>query len=155
MVINLVDLETYLEGVVESEAGTGQKLEYYKVQAIISRTFAMKSKQKHAKEGFDLCNQVHCQAYLHKLNGSPIIDSAIKATRGQVMIQQDSSFAPTYFSANCGGQTCEPNHVWNAYISGLSSFFVKSCFYSRRASGKNRLRFHNGKAISLKSIIIQ
>ena len=57
MVINLVDLETYLEGVVESEAGTGQKLEYYKVQAIISRTFAMKSKQKHAKEGFDLCNQ--------------------------------------------------------------------------------------------------
>ena len=64
MVINLVDLETYLEGVVESEAGTGQKLEYYKVQAIISRTFAMKSKQKHAKEGFDLCNQFAVRNWL-------------------------------------------------------------------------------------------
>lgn len=146
MVINLVDLETYLEGVVESEAGTGQKLEYYKVQAIISRTFAMKSKQKHAKEGFDLCNQVHCQAYLHKRNGSPIIDSAIKATRGQVMIQQDSSFAPTYFSANCGGQTCEPNHVWNASISGLSSFCDTFCIYTKQATWKKQIALSQWKS---------
>jgi stage II sporulation protein D len=146
LMVNLVDLETYLEGVVESEAGTGQKLEYYKVQAIISRTFAMKSKQKHAKEGFDLCNQVHCQAYLHKRNGAPIIDSAIKATRGQIMIQQDSSFAPTFFSANCGGQTCEPSHVWNASISGLSSFCDTFCIYTKQATWTKQLPLSQWKS---------
>ena len=41
-VVNEVDLETYLEGVIESEAGYTQKYEYYKVQAIISRTYAKK-----------------------------------------------------------------------------------------------------------------
>ena len=50
LIVNMIDLEHYLEGVVESEAGTGQKMEYYKVKAIISRTFALKSKQKHEKE---------------------------------------------------------------------------------------------------------
>jgi stage II sporulation protein D len=146
LMVNLVDLETYLEGVVESEAGTGQKLEYYKVQSIISRTFAMKSKQKHAKEGFDLCNQVHCQAYLHKRNGAPIIDSAIKSTQGQVMIQQDSSFAPTYFSANCGGQTCEPSHVWNTSISGLSSFCDTFCIYTKQATWKKQIPLSKWKS---------
>ena len=40
--VNEIDLETYLEGVIESEAGSAQKFEYYKVQAIISRTYAKK-----------------------------------------------------------------------------------------------------------------
>jgi stage II sporulation protein D len=134
LIVNLVDLETYLEGVVESEAGTGQKLEYYKVQAIISRTFAMKALHKHAKDGFFLCNQVHCQAYLHKRNGGALIDTAVKQTKGMVMIQKDSTFAPTFFSANCGGQTCDPAHVWNESIPGLSSFKDTFCIYTKQAN---------------------
>ena len=133
LLVNLVDLETYLEGVVESEAGTGQKMEYYKVQAIISRTFAMKAKDKHAKEGFNLCNQVHCQAYLHKRNGPAHIDTAIALTKGVVMLQSDSSFAPTFFSANGGGQTCDPSDVWNETIDGLTSFKDTFCIYTKQA----------------------
>ncbi len=146
LIVNQIDLETYLEGVVESEAGTGQKLEYYKVQSIISRTFAMKSKQKHAKDGFDLCNQVHCQAYLHKRNGSPIIDSAIKATRGQIMLHEDSTLAPTFFSANCGGQTCEPSQVWNASINGLTSFRDTFCIYTKQATWTKQIALSQWKS---------
>lgn len=133
LIVNMIDLEHYLEGVVESEAGTGQKMEYYKVQAIISRTFALKSKQKHEKEGFNLCNQVHCQAYLHKRNGSAAIDSAVMQTKHLILLQPDSTFAPTFFSANCGGQTCEPSMVWNASIDGLESTVDTFCVYTKQA----------------------
>lgn len=139
LIVNLVDLETYLEGVVESEAGTGQKLEYYKVQSIISRTFALKAILKHSKDGFNLCNQVHCQAYLHKRNGGSLIDSAVQQTKGQVMIQKDSTYAPTFFSANCGGQTCDPAHVWNESIPGLTSFKDTFCIYTKQANWEKQI----------------
>lgn len=133
LVVNLIDLETYLEGVVESEAGTGQRPEYYKVQAVISRTFALGAKQKHAKEGFNLCNQVHCQAYLHKRNGGSTIDSAVSYTHSMVLLSADSTMAPTFFSANCGGQTCDPSDVWYDSIKGLTSFKDTFCIYTKQA----------------------
>ena len=139
LILNLVDIETYLEGVVESEAGTGQKFEYYKVQAIISRTFAYKALSKHAKEGFNLCNQVHCQAYLHKRNGDSKLDSAVYSTKGMVLLKVDSTFAPTFFSANCGGQTCKPEQVWNESISGLDSFKDTFCIYTKQAKWSKQI----------------
>ncbi len=68
-------METYLEGVVESEGGPGQKLNYYKAQAVISRTYAMKYWTKHKENGYNLCDRVHCQAYLHHRSATVTIDS--------------------------------------------------------------------------------
>lgn len=133
LVVNEVDLETYLEGVIESEGGEGQKKEYYKVQAVISRTFVLKSRAKHENEGFNLCNQVHCQAYLHKRNGSSIVDSAVVATKGEVLVYEDGSFAPTFFSANCGGETCDPSFIWNESIQGLNPMLDTFCLKTKQA----------------------
>ncbi|TNF48526.1 MAG: hypothetical protein EP305_05320, partial [Bacteroidetes bacterium] len=57
VIVNLVELNNYLAGVVESEGGGGRHLEYYKVQAVMSRTYALKYKEKHRKEGYDLCDR--------------------------------------------------------------------------------------------------
>lgn len=133
LIVNEVELETYLEGVIESEAGEGRSKEYYKVQAIISRTFALKSKEKHAAEGFHLCNQVHCQAYLHKRIGPAVIDSAVKATERQVLLDSSGHLAPTFFSANCGGQTSLPAFVWNVEIPSLKSIEDTFCIHTRQA----------------------
>lgn len=133
LVVNMVDIETYLEGVIESEGGEGQKKEYYKVQAVISRTFAHKSREKHQQEGFNLCNQVHCQAYLHKRNGSPLIDSAVLETKGQVLENAEGAYAPTFFSANCGGETSDPTFVWNESIVGLNPILDTFCIKTKQA----------------------
>ncbi|NDB33793.1 MAG: SpoIID/LytB domain-containing protein [Flavobacteriia bacterium] len=133
LVVNAVDVETYLEGVLESEGGEGRSKEYYKVQAVISRTFALKSKDKHAAEGFHLCNQVHCQAYLHKRLGSAVVDSAVKATNGQVLLDSLGQLAPTFFSANCGGQTSIPSFVWNVDIPTLKSIVDTFCTKTKQA----------------------
>ncbi|NRA12121.1 MAG: SpoIID/LytB domain-containing protein, partial [Crocinitomicaceae bacterium] len=72
-VINLVDMDNYLSGVIESEGGGGRHIEYYKVQALMSRTYALKNEHRHKKDGFQLCDGVHCQAYYNMLRNTPSI----------------------------------------------------------------------------------
>jgi stage II sporulation protein D len=132
--VNEIDLEQYLEGVVESESGTGQRIEYYKVQAIISRTYAIKYKNKHESAGFNLCDGTHCQAYLHKRNQSNLIDSAVKYTRKLVLVDSIGDLSSTFFHANCGGQTSEPDAVWNQKIVGFTSFKDTFCIHTQQAN---------------------
>ncbi|MBM3160095.1 MAG: SpoIID/LytB domain-containing protein [Bacteroidetes bacterium] len=134
-IMNFIEMNDYLEGVVESEAGRGQLFEYYKVQSIISRTFALRNWNKHDKDGFNLCDQVHCQAYLHKRNAPKnTIDSAVNATSNFVLTYQDTSFAPTFFHANCGGQISDPEWVWNSSIGGLCTFNDPYCMNTKQGT---------------------
>jgi stage II sporulation protein D len=138
-IVNEIDLEDYLEGVVESEAGYGQKMEYYKVQAIISRTYAVKYRSKHEKSGFNLCDGTHCQAYFHKRNQTSLIDSAVRYTRRAVLIDSTNELSATFFHANCGGQTCEPDAVWNQKMIGFSSFKDTFCVHTSQAKWTKKI----------------
>jgi stage II sporulation protein D len=137
--VNLVDIDNYLAGVVESEGGTGRQLEYYKVQAVISRTYALKYLGKHKKEGFDLCDRVHCQAYYNMVRYTPEIDSAVQATHDMVMETYDGKLIDAYFHANCGGQTCEPHLIWNEEIDYLTTFKDTFCIYTKQATWEKRI----------------
>lgn len=138
-VVNLVDLNDYLSGVVESEGGGGRELEYYKVQALMSRTYALKYKTRHEKEGFELCDLVHCQAYHNQLRLTPLIDSAVIQTAGLVLVDSQNKLVDSYFHANCGGQTSEPDYVWNNKIPYLSSFKDTFCVYTKQATWEVRI----------------
>lgn len=137
--INNLDMETYLEGVVESEGGPGQKLNYYKAQAVISRTYAMKYWTKHKENGYNLCDRVHCQAYLHHRSATVAIDSAVHQTRGMIMVDQNNELYPTYFHANCGGQTSEPQYIWNEEIPNLCSFKDTFCIRTQQAKWEKHI----------------
>lgn len=133
-VINLVDMNNYLAGVLESEGGGGRNVEYYKVQALMSRTYAMKHSNRHAKEKFQLCDGVHCQAYHNKLKHTPTIQLAVEQTSGEVIIDQNNNLVNTYFSANCGGQTCDAEYIWNTSDPNLSSFTDTFCVRTKQAN---------------------
>ena len=64
--INNIEINNYVAGVVESEVGRSPPPEYFKLQAIICRTYALKNITRHQTEGFSLCDKVHCQAYNRK-----------------------------------------------------------------------------------------
>jgi stage II sporulation protein D len=85
-IVNRVSYTHYLGGVIESEGGGGKDEEYYKAQAVISRTYALKHINKHQNEGFDLCDQVHCQAYHNMLIYTDEIKDAVKATQSVTAI---------------------------------------------------------------------
>lgn len=131
--INCVDIDTYLEGVVSSEGGSGQRLAYYEAQAVISRTYALSNLNRHQSENFALCERVHCQAYLNKRTGTATIDTAVQLTKGYVLLNTDNTYYPTFFHANCGGQTCEPQYIWNEQINGLQSFQDTFCIHTKQA----------------------
>ncbi|TNE55713.1 MAG: SpoIID/LytB domain-containing protein [Bacteroidetes bacterium] len=138
-IVNLVDMNDYLSGVVESEGGGGRDIEYYKVQAIMCRTYALKSIGKHEEEGFQLCDRVHCQAYHSMLRFTPNIRKAVKATENLVLIDEDEHLAGTFFHANCGGQTSQAAYVWNRDLPYLSSFKDTFCIYTKQANWEKRV----------------
>lgn len=138
-IVNLVDINNYLAGVVESEGGGGQELEYYKVQAVMSRTYAFKYLHKHDKEGFSLCDRVHCQAYHSMLRFTPTIKEAVEETSGIVMEDDRDDLVDAYFHANCGGQTSEAEYVWNTNVPYLNSFKDTFCIYTRQATWEKRV----------------
>src|SRR6218665_20048 len=138
-IVNQVDMNNYLGGVVESEGGGGKYMEYYKVQALMSRTYAMKYLGKHEKEGFDLCDRTHCQAYHYQLRFNQAIDTAVRSTDGVVMVDSQHRLIDSYFHANCGGQTSEPDYVWNSKISYLTTFKDTFCIYTKQATWEKRI----------------
>lgn len=136
VLINDVSMKNYLAGVIESEGGGGRHLEYYKVQALISRTYAFKNLNRHKSQGFNLCDAVHCQAYHNMRKHSASIDRAVEETKGEVFVDSTYSLISTYFSANCGGQTSDASYVWKNSISYCQPFIDTFCIHTHQATWK-------------------
>ncbi len=112
MAINILDIDKYIAGVVEAESGPNAHIEFYKAQALLARTYAMGHLDRHKGEGFNLCDQVHCQAYKGKSTRNPDILKATKETHGQIVIDAKNDLIVGAFHANCGGQTANSGDVW-------------------------------------------
>lgn len=119
--INHVDLENYVGGVVQSEVrGVSDKVDFFKVQAIISRTYAMSNRHRHQSEGYDLCDGVHCQVY-HSRNNTPVILTATVQSAGLIIVDGSGKPITAAFHSNSGGQTANSEDAWNAPVSYLRS----------------------------------
>ncbi|MDZ4750011.1 MAG: SpoIID/LytB domain-containing protein [Flavobacteriales bacterium] len=114
-----IDLENYVGGVVEAESGKGKLIEYYKVQSVISRTYALNNLRRHEAEGFHLCDATHCQVYHGKNQFEPLIAKAIKATEDVVVVDSEIQMITATFHSNCGGHTVNSEEVWSKALSYL------------------------------------
>lgn len=120
-VVEQVELESYVGGVVAAEMPKGFPLEAMKAQAIAARSYALFHLGDHEDRGADLCAQVHCQAYA----GSPAPGSApvraARETAGQVLAWRGLLVDALYHSA-CGGATAPAWEVRQGkllpYLSG-------------------------------------
>ena len=66
--INIAPVEEYLRGVVSKEMSPSYPLEALKAQAVAARSFALKNRGRHIKDGYDLCDTTHCQVYVGVTN---------------------------------------------------------------------------------------
>ncbi len=119
--VNYIDLEKYLAGTVESEGGAGAGIEFYKAQAILARTYAVKNFTRHAPQGFNLCDGVHCQAYNGKSRMNPLIYEAALSTKDLVLATKDSTAVTIAYHGNCGGLTSSASMAWNDDLPYLVS----------------------------------
>ena len=126
--LNVIGLEKYIEGTVAAEAGNDADPEFYKVQAIISRTYALGHLNRHAKEGFNLCDQVHCQAYNGILKDNKPIADAVLATKNKIIVDSSMRIITAAYFSNCGGQTAAAEDVWSKPLPYLQSINDPFCF---------------------------
>ena len=56
-------LEDYVLGVMRAEGSMETEPEALKALAIVIRTFALKNRGRHAKDGYDFCSTTHCQRF--------------------------------------------------------------------------------------------
>lgn len=112
--VNLLDLETYLRGVVPLEIGTGrpaEELEAVKAQAIAARTYALRHAGRRADLGFDYHGSVLDQAYGGADAEDAVATRAVTETRGMVLTY-DGEPIEAYYHSTCGGRTAAMEEVW-------------------------------------------
>ncbi len=123
LAINVVEIELYLRGVVAGEMANSFPVEALKAQAIVSRTLFFNTFGRfHRDSEFDVCDDVHCQAYVGLPRNAAAVESAVHDTKGLVLTYQDALCTASY-SAVCGGHTARASEVWDSdgepYLQGL------------------------------------
>jgi len=106
--IENVPIETYVARVLAGEAARDSDPAALEALAITIRTFALANAGRHRAEGFDLCDQTHCQVVR---TATPATVAAAAATAGRVLLRGGVP-ATVYYSASCGGRTEIPSAVW-------------------------------------------
>jgi stage II sporulation protein D len=138
-IINHVDENLYLAGVVEAESGTGAHQMYYKAHSIICRTYLYGNLKRHADEYFDLCDGVHCQVYKGKLTGHMPVYDAVDNTSGKVIVYGNSGLITAAFHASCGGETVNSEEVWLIPRPYLRSVQDQYCIKRPSATWQRRI----------------
>ena len=116
-VVNVLELEDYVKGVVCYEMGREWPLEALKAQAICARTYALRRLGRHSSLGFDVCNSDWCQVYRgagsNRTNYGPsdVSDRAVEETAGEVLWYKNT-LADTYFSSSHGGASESAYYIW-------------------------------------------
>jgi stage II sporulation protein D len=99
------DLESYVQGVLQSEVPSYFNLEAMKAQAVLARTYGLHPRLSHAVDHFNVCDSyLHCQAFYGIKSLNPMQQQAISSTKGRILTYGGKP-ALAVFSACAGGHT--------------------------------------------------
>ena len=122
-VVNIVDLETYIKGVVPYEMSSSWPLEALKVQAVCARSYAYINihSGKHTSYHFDVCNTTDCQAYYgagtnsSSYQATERTDQAVDETAGEYA-WYDGQVIEAFYSSSHGGASESVYNVWGSSL---------------------------------------
>ena len=122
-VVNIVDLETYIKGVVPYEMSNSWPLEALKVQAVCARSYAYINihSGKHTSYHFDVCNTTDCQAYYgagtnsSSYQANERTDQAVDETAGEYA-WYDGQVIEAFYSSSHGGASESVYNVWGTSL---------------------------------------
>jgi len=125
-IVNEVSIDSYLAGVVEAESGPKAPYEFYKSQAIISRTYLLELIVRQGKDTYKIGDDVNHQVYKGMSLQNPLIKQAVMHTSGLVIVDTANQLITATFHSNSGGQTLNSEDVWSketSYLKGTSDPF--------------------------------
>ena len=153
IVVNKLDIEDYVKGVINKEAIPSWPIEAKKTQAVLARTFAVYQKMFNPRsEFFDLAPTVLDQVYdgLGKEDATSV--EAVNSTRGEV-ITLGSDPAKIYFHSTCGGTISSSAEIWKKDEPHLQELHCPYCTKSSLYRWKRTLKAADiAKKLGVKSI---
>ncbi len=120
-VINCVDIEDYLKGVVPGEMPSSWPEEALKAQAVCARNYAITNWNKFQKYGFNLDDTTQSQVYAGVRAETPSTNQAVEETEG-IYLKYNDQYANTLFFSSSGGHTESSEYAWGGkypYLVGV------------------------------------
>ena len=123
--IETIRLDDYIAQVLAGEGQPKAGDAAQQALAITARTFAVANRNRHRREGFDLCDTTHCQV---TRPATATTRRAAESTSGQMLLHEGQP-ALVFYSAWCGGRTELASQVWPGAIdySARPSFRDDAC----------------------------
>ena len=115
-IINVLDLQSYLKGVVPNEMPVSFGLNALKAQAVAARNYA--NRPQNVYKNYDICDSTACQVYYGANSENPVSDRAVDETRGIFALYNKEPVLALYSSTG-GGITEDYECV---YGSGYSRY---------------------------------
>lgn len=125
LVINELELEEYVKGVVPAEMNATWHHEALKVQAIAARTYALYQMRQAVKKDFDVLSTTKDQVYQGRNGLNAAVSRAVDQTRNLVLVHGDAPIFAAYHST-AAGPTEDAMYVWSMdlpYLKGVECPF--------------------------------
>ena len=135
-VVNIVEFEDYIEGVVATEMNNRWPIEALKAQAVAARSYAVSLGSKHSAHHFDICDDTHCQAYAGQTSAGPNTRTAVEQTTGLGVLYNGKPAQSFYYSSN-GGASESVSNVWGSNQASYPYLIGKADPYEPTLNLKN------------------
>jgi len=144
VVVNIVNLEDYLRGVVPNELSPQSfpQLEALKAQAVAARTYALRNRGQYASKGYDICATPACQVYRGRSSEHPLTDQAVEETRG-IIAAYHGTLINALYTSTCGGHTENAVNIFEGeqevpYLKGVACLPERSAWDLVRTTASPR-----------------
>ena len=117
-VVNLIEVEDYIKGVLYHEISPVWPIEIIKAQAVIARTYALYQAMNSKDKEFDVTSDIYSQVYGGRTSEKYRTNIGVDSTKGEYLTYQGQIF-PAYYHATCGGKTENAANLWNIDIVPL------------------------------------
>ncbi len=155
-IINVVDLDNYIKGVIPGEMSPTWPLEALKAQAICAKCYGLNHIGKHRSQGFDLCDTTDCQVYHGRSRATDHTDRAVDETNG-IYATYDGEIIEAYYHSTSGGHTEDVENIWNEaipYLRGVEDTYLEVTYpYSNTLTTDLVTDILNSKGISSKTVV--
>lgn len=139
LVVNTIELEQYIRGVLYHEVSHRWPMEAMKAQAVAARTYALYQMKKNKADEYDVTGDIYSQVYGGKSAERFRTNIAVKRTLGEILIYRNK-ILPAYFHASCGGHTENAKNIWGENLPPLAGVPCSFCALAPHANWTRNFR---------------
>lgn len=138
-VVNHINIEDYIKGVLYHEISHKWPIEAIKAQAVAARTYAIYSAGNRTKFDWDVSNDIYSQVYGGKDSERYRTNLGVERTEGEVLVY-NNDILPAFFHADSGGHTEDASELWRIDIKPLRGVPSPYASHSPHKEWKRNLR---------------